>query len=71
MRLLSPNADFVGDGRCLAQISMTGYPSDASTWYKMWEVFTALFAVCGRHQKGGVSGDLGTCTMSLCEPMSG
>ena len=71
MPLLFPNADFADDEKCFAQISMTGHLSDSSTWYKMWEAFTALFAVCGRHIQGGIFGSLGTCTMLLCGPVSG
>lgn len=71
MLLLFSNADIAGDDKCFAQISMTGEYSESSTWYKMWEALTALFAVCGKHGQGGIYRGLGTCTMSLCGSVSG
>ena len=63
--LLLPNAEFADDNKCFAQISTTTGNQDSSTWYKMWEALTALYAVCGRHIRGGKFKGLGKCTMSL------
>ena len=63
--LLLPNAECVGDDKCFAQISSPGGDRDSSTWYKMWEALTALYAVCGRHIRGGKFTGLGRCIISL------
>ena len=60
--LLLPNAECAGDNKCFATI---GGNLDSSTWYRMWEALTALYAVCGRHIQGGKFKGLGKCTMSL------
>ena len=63
--LLLSNADFADDNKCFAQISTTTGNRDSSTWYKMWEALTALYAVCGRHIQGGKFKGLGKCKMLL------
>ncbi|KAK0511294.1 hypothetical protein JMJ35_005867 [Cladonia borealis] len=53
------------DNKCFATI---GGNLDSSTWYRMWEALTALYAVCGRHIQGGKFkglGDTGQLSMSL------
>ena len=60
--LFLSNAECAGDNKCFATI---GGNRDSSTWYRMWEALTALYAVCGRHIQGGKFRGLGKCTMSL------
>ena len=51
------------DDKCAAKIFSTGN-TDASTWYRIWEAVTAVFSVCVRGGKGGVSTGIGKSPFS-------
>ena len=53
----------LADNKCVAKTFTTG-KTDVSTWYRIWEAMTALFSVCVRAGKGGVSRGIGKSPFS-------
>lgn len=61
--LTSASWNGLADNKCIAKIFSTG-KTDLSTWYRIWEAVTAVFSVCVRAGKGGVSTGIGQSPFS-------
>lgn len=47
------------DKKCLGRIFYVKQESDITSWYEVWEAFTAVYSVCIRNQRCGTSRGLG------------
>ena len=47
-----------GNAKCVLQVFLAG-ESDTALWYRLWEAATAVYSICARDKKKGVSRGLG------------
>ncbi|KAL2040445.1 hypothetical protein N7G274_006888 [Stereocaulon virgatum] len=61
------------DNKCHMKIWTSDGFGDSTTWYKIWEVVTAVYSVCARHAQGGSFsrfGDIGRLSITLSDSLT-